>query len=467
MALWNRALTEPEIARLYGTGRALEELVTDLDEDRLPDFWEQRYGLEIGKNDEFTDPDGDGLTNAYEYLIGTSPISADTDADGLADSVEDRTGRWTSPARTGTDPAVADSDGDSLLDGTEVMNGTDPNREDTDADGESDWTEDFLGSDPNVPEPLPMIEEALVAYWPFDGELDDEIQGFAGTAHGSPITFAPGQFYQGALLNGTDQYIEVEETDTETSSAFDLAAQSFSVSAWLTFDPASHAEPVLLDFSGGNAWAFRGTPFGNAQLLAPGSGAFSSILSGDISTADATMPIRDGDLHHVVLIFKNTISRIYVDGVKSEPILFTNSVSIRFTGSATNLVGVSVPWFDLDGATNPGSFTNLDNGQFDFPVEGEPAKPSPGKLTFGFAPGAATPLDTFWKGMVDDVGIWKRALTEAEVLWIWNRGTGRSLGEILHPEDDDADGLPDAWESSYTSSNADLSATADPDQDGP
>ena len=111
MALWDRALTEPEIAQLWATGRALGDLATDLDEDRLPDFWEKRFGLGIGSNDEFSDPDNDGLTTAQEYVLGTHPILADTDGDGLPDPAEDRTGRWVHDGRTGTDPVVADSEG--------------------------------------------------------------------------------------------------------------------------------------------------------------------------------------------------------------------------------------------------------------------------------------------------------------------------------------------------------------------
>lgn len=66
------------------------------------------------------DTDGDGLTDAEEISLGTSPIVADSDDDGLSDFEEVRT--WL------TDPLLADTDGDGFNDGDEVAGGFDPKR---------------------------------------------------------------------------------------------------------------------------------------------------------------------------------------------------------------------------------------------------------------------------------------------------------------------------------------------------
>jgi len=66
-----------------------------------------------------TDRDKDGLSDADEAKLGTSPTSPDTDADGLFDKEEVQTYH--------TDPLNPDTDGDGYLDGGEVKGGYDPN----------------------------------------------------------------------------------------------------------------------------------------------------------------------------------------------------------------------------------------------------------------------------------------------------------------------------------------------------
>ncbi|MCK0113053.1 NlpC/P60 family protein [Ornithinimicrobium sp. F0845] len=68
--------------------------------------------------DQSRDSDGDGLTDAFEALAGTDPMSADTDGDGLSDGYEAMVSK--------TDPLSADTDGDGVSDAQELMDGTDP-----------------------------------------------------------------------------------------------------------------------------------------------------------------------------------------------------------------------------------------------------------------------------------------------------------------------------------------------------
>jgi hypothetical protein len=64
----------------------------DSDGDGLPNWWEEKYGLDpydaTGDNGPDGDPDGDGLVNSEEFAHGTHPRIADTDGDGQSDGDE-------------------------------------------------------------------------------------------------------------------------------------------------------------------------------------------------------------------------------------------------------------------------------------------------------------------------------------------------------------------------------------------
>ena len=119
-------------------------LFIDADRDGMADAWETAHGLNPVVNDRNGDPDGDGLTNIQEFLIGTNPNNADSDGDGLTDGQE-RT--------VGTDPNNPDSDGDSLPDGWEKSHGLNPRFAadaslDNDGDGQTNAQEYAAGTNP-------------------------------------------------------------------------------------------------------------------------------------------------------------------------------------------------------------------------------------------------------------------------------------------------------------------------------
>ncbi|WP_111495992.1 PA14 domain-containing protein [Marinobacter bohaiensis] len=99
----------------------------DSDLDGIYDNWETVNGLDPSNSDDAaSDPDGDFLTAADEFLIGTSENNADTDGDGIPDGQEFA---YNLDPRDGTD-AARDADGDGYSNLEEYQAGTDPNSSD-------------------------------------------------------------------------------------------------------------------------------------------------------------------------------------------------------------------------------------------------------------------------------------------------------------------------------------------------
>ena len=126
---------------------------SDSDNDGIPDGLEIELLLDPTTNSTagetengLLDSDNDGLTNLFEYDLGTNFTNNDSDADGLTDGEE---------YRLGTNPLNEDSDGDSLDDRLEVVEiGSNPLSNDTDKDGLPDKWEvtysNVSGVDPIV-----------------------------------------------------------------------------------------------------------------------------------------------------------------------------------------------------------------------------------------------------------------------------------------------------------------------------
>lgn len=129
-----------------------EDGLTDADNDGLPLWWEQLYGLDDNTPaDASADPDMDGRSNAQEFADGTSPVTADSDHDGLSDGQEHA---------AGTDPLNPDTDGDTLPDGQETV--SNPLLADSDADGASDPLELESGTDAQSSGSRPLVFDGAV-----------------------------------------------------------------------------------------------------------------------------------------------------------------------------------------------------------------------------------------------------------------------------------------------------------------
>ena len=77
-------------AGLIGSDHIVVNVLADSDGDGLPDVYENAHACLNAHDpaDAANDQDGDGLTSAAEYSLGTDPCKADTDGDGITDGAE-------------------------------------------------------------------------------------------------------------------------------------------------------------------------------------------------------------------------------------------------------------------------------------------------------------------------------------------------------------------------------------------
>jgi hypothetical protein len=158
-------------------GRRLAELDqaervadVDADVDGLTDAFEKL----VGTKSTLADSDADGFSDSHEVLVArTDPLAAgnrirDTDADGLSDVTE---------KLLGTRVRDADTDDDRVFDAVEVALGTDPRRIDSDGDGVTDAVEAAAGSAFDIDSGAPMGTNADA-----DGDgLTDTFEQLTGT----------------------------------------------------------------------------------------------------------------------------------------------------------------------------------------------------------------------------------------------------------------------------------------------
>ncbi|MFC1465718.1 MAG: BNR-4 repeat-containing protein [Candidatus Brachytrichaceae bacterium NZ_4S206] len=253
---WN-SLTEVTIAR---------SPALDTDRDGLPDAWElyHFHGLHWTGAD---DPDGDGLSNAYELLTATNPTvpnaAGDTDNDGLPDWWEtlwfgglgqsgaddpDRDGHnnlaeWTH----GSDPTnpnsiPGDVDGDNLPDAWELTAlgslafGA---YEDTDGDGLSNLAEMLAGTSPTNALSRTNWSAPRVAFLRDSVVATNACLMPAGSTYGRAINGI--SFQNGPLTFNGYQYVAWYDTVGTTQKLWlgRRAVNRFNTGPWEKFDTGS------------------------------------------------------------------------------------------------------------------------------------------------------------------------------------------------------------------------------------
>lgn len=217
----------------------------------------------------------------------------------------------------------------------------------------------------------------LELYAKYDDDLTDASgNGRDGTGTGSP-TYTTGKINNGVVLNGSSQYV------THTTGVPIASVSKFSVSVW--FRPTSLGSYEVLFNEGGGTNTQRtmlslgGAGMGNSSSLgatvANGSNTYGYTATGKISTAT---------WYHAVMVFDGTQTgdanrlKLYLDGAQE---------TLTFVGS-----GIPSTTYN----------TAADN----------------------FHVGTVSGSSFYFDGRIDELGVWSRDLSSAEVTELYNSGSG-------------------------------------------
>jgi hypothetical protein len=368
--------------------------VTDTDKDGLPDDWEIKYGLNPNDaSDAAKDANGNGISNLDEFKRGLDPLDTTKPAIlSVATTASSETVKLT--FSKDLDPATATNVANYAISPnlaitaavykSKVVTLTTAQQ----APGATAYTVTVnnvkdINNWPVAADSKMIfysyvmvktsINSGLRAYWNFDGNLKDATNKFDGTANGSnPIPFVAGKsgFGQAIQLDGFDQFVQITGGNPDDLA---FAGGSMSVAGWFTVGSFDKSWQALVAKGEGNNWR-----------VARNNADPSLSYAGGLTDALGTKDVSDGNWHHFVAI--------------------SDASGLRF-GTALYIDGVQ------DG-TIAGNAALVANGS---------------RMSIGDNPGAT---GRYWNGQVDDLAIWNRVLSEAEITALYNTGAGKPLSAL-------------------------------------
>jgi len=203
------------------------------------------------------------------------------------------------------------------------------------------------------------VNAELVAYWPFEEGSGNVVYDLSDYANDGAINGAPkwvvGKMGAALEFDGSDDYV-----DCGNDPSLDIN-DKITVMAWVKTTSTAHGYFV----SKGTAWDEIGHYAVGQEYNVPMTFQLEIAGSGGTVELDSNVAVNDGQWHHIVGVYDDPVAKVYVDGVEEG----TTTQSNRLTGSA---------------------------------VEG---------LTIGRRGGG-----NIISGIIDEVRIYNRALTEPEIL---------------------------------------------------
>ena len=270
-----------------------------------------------------------------------------------------------------------------------------------------------------------QIYQGLVSYWPMDTlntsggvtTTPDVISGLNLTAPAGPTSTTTGQFGSAIQLNGTSQYLVVTNFDYAGGYTNNLntglpyfAGTPFTVAFWVKAATPTAADRYL--FAMGCT-----TNSGPLYCLQSGHTAGNGYSNLDVIVRPiqnnppinhyyTTNGILNGNWHHVAWVDNYGVVSVYVDGaLQGNSPGFSYFPKQLISPNAINSSSGGAPLFQWVIPLNTASFGALvRNG-------------------VSYGPANAT---------YDDAGVWNRALSQAEVQYIYNNGIP-AYSSSLHP----------------------------------
>lgn len=204
----------------------------------------------------------------------------------------------------------------------------------------------------------------MVSWWTGDSSTNDIIGGYNGTLVNG-AAYGPGKVGQAFSFDGTNQHVELPEP------VGDFGATAFSVDFWIyTSDPGSTSGHYILGKSypdGGQGWDVR---YYNRTVTVEG---WSFEITSDAITLD--------EWHHIAVSATASDITLYIDGV------------VKGTSG------------------RPASITSTSN-----------------PFRIGYTTGFWPYTGTGFNGLIDEVEIFNRALSDTEIAAIYNAGSAGKCG---------------------------------------
>jgi len=233
----------------------------------------------------------------------------------------------------------------------------------------ADWLKTDYVVSTVAPDPAGMM-----AHYKLDGDASDSSgNGNDGVLRGP--AFVSGKFDQAIGLDGIDNYVAIQNMNYASSGHPEV-----SVSAWIR--TSSEGDQRIASFDRNEYWRLS-IGDGDNDVGGPGLVGWRVMTSDGQVDYVSTRRVDDGQWHHVAGVFDNGTMTIYIDG-NAEP--STTGGSTFGTGTTRyGLLGVGSEADVFDGDQNAG---------------------------------------TYFRGELDEVRIYHRALSEAEIAYLADESPG-------------------------------------------